>query len=69
MTIRDTIRQAVKADGRKQEEIAAAAGLTQPELSRYLTGRRDMLTHRIERLASALGLSLQPTAERPAEDQ
>lgn len=65
MAIEDRIRDAVRSDGRTQREIAAAAGLREQNLSRFMRGgERGISLKVLEQLASALGLTIEA---RPAK--
>lgn len=44
------------ADGLTQGELAAAAGMTQPQLSAWLAGRKTVTLDTAARLVAALGL-------------
>lgn len=56
------IRQAVIAElarcGWSQSELARAAGLPQPNVSAFLTGRADMTTKRVSLILQALSLTV-----------
>ncbi len=60
-TLHQTIARAVAADGRTQTAIAHAAGMTQPQLSAFLAGKRPRLRQdTLERLMAVLGLEIRP---------
>lgn len=56
----DDFRAAIRAEldrrGMSISALARAAGLTQPQLSTYLSGQRDLTGASLERIADALGL-------------
>jgi antitoxin component HigA of HigAB toxin-antitoxin module len=52
----EIIREEFKRDGRSQRAVAAAAGLTNAQLSRFLAGKRDLTMDCAGRLMNALGL-------------
>lgn len=58
MTLRDRIKKAVAADRRTQSAIAQAAGMHAPNLCDYLAGRADLRGDSLDRLISALGLTI-----------
>ncbi len=60
-SIRDQIRQAIKAQGYTSvEKFAHENGLEQSVLSRFLSGRNDILLSTYLRIAAALELSEEP---------
>lgn len=56
------IRAAVRAEVARamwtQQELADRAGLTQPQVSAYLAGRKDLNGQSLDRLLTALGLDV-----------
>ncbi len=52
----EVVRQAVQADGRTQAELAALAGITQAQISRFLAGKRLLMLDAAGKLAEAVGL-------------
>jgi plasmid maintenance system antidote protein VapI len=57
-TLSQTLRNAAKADPRNATEIAAAAGIALPSLTRFLNEQRGLNLDSAERLAEVLGLEL-----------
>jgi len=56
---RQSVIRAMQARGMTQQQLATLAGIPQQNISRYLTGARELRTDRLERIAAALGLALQ----------
>jgi len=58
----DLIRDPIKAEMRRQcltqEDLAALSGMSQPSLSRFLVGHREINTGTLRRLMRALRLRL-----------
>jgi hypothetical protein len=60
----DKIRRAVRSTGRSTCAIAAASGIAQPVLSRFLSRQRGITLETAEKLCRTLRLSLQPQDTR-----
>jgi transcriptional regulator with XRE-family HTH domain len=54
----ELIQQAVRASGVSYNEVARRAGLDSGQVSRFMTGRRDLTLSAASRLCDALGLRL-----------
>lgn len=52
------LREHIEAQGIPHHQVATAAGLTQPSLTRILTGETDTPLSTLLRVLGALGLSL-----------
>lgn len=48
------VRGQLEARGRSISELARVAGLTQPQVSAWLSGRKDITVSSLERLLTAL---------------
>ena len=59
MQIHDKIRKLRELRGKSQLEAADALGLSQPNYSKYESGKNDFTVKQIEKLADLLGLSLE----------
>ena len=57
-TMREVIIQAIEESGKSVRSIALNAGITQPQLSRFVKGERDLLLDAVDKLAKSLGLEL-----------
>lgn len=57
-SMRETIIKAIDDSGRSVRSIALAAGISQPQLSRFVKGERDLLLEAADRVARSLGLGL-----------
>ena len=57
-TMREVIIQAIEESGKSVRSIALNAGITQPQLSRFVKGERDLLLDAVDKLAKSLGLQL-----------
>jgi len=55
--VRDAIRRELRADGCSQADLAAYLGVTQPCISRILSGRRGGLDDFMVAMAAAVGIS------------
>lgn len=60
----ETLRKAILADGRSQNEIAEKAGVQRSQLSRFVRGQRELTTGTVDALLPVLGLQLEPTKRR-----
>jgi transcriptional regulator with XRE-family HTH domain len=65
--ITDRLRAAIGASGVSYNELARLAGVGQPQISRFMTGERDLTLAIASRLCAALGLDLVP-AGRVADE-
>ena len=57
-TMREVIIQAIEESGNSVRSIALAAGISQPQLSRFVNGERDLLLDAADKVAKSLGLGL-----------
>ena len=57
-TMREVTIQAIEESGKSVRSIALAAGISQPQLSRFVKGERDLLLDAVDKLAKSLGLQL-----------
>jgi plasmid maintenance system antidote protein VapI len=57
-TMREMIIQAIEDSGKSVRSVALDAGITQPQLSRFVRGERDLLLDAADKLAKSLGLEL-----------
>jgi transcriptional regulator with XRE-family HTH domain len=67
MTGAQVLREARRRAGLSQHELAKRAGVHQPAIARWESGRADPSLSTIERLVAACGLELRLTLA-PAED-
>lgn len=63
------LRAALTACGQSTPAIAAATGVPQPVLQRFLSGHRSITLNTAGKLSAYLKLSLQPTPAASAEPQ
>ncbi len=56
--MREVIIRAIEESGKSVRSIALNAGITQPQLSRFVKGERDLLLDAVDKLAKSLGLEL-----------
>jgi plasmid maintenance system antidote protein VapI len=54
----DQIRHAIETCGRTRYAIAKATGISQPTLSRFISGERGLPMKTLDRLAGHLGLEI-----------
>src|ERR1700730_19078706 len=57
-SIRELLKQAIRASGRSVAEISMDAGVSQIVVSRFLSGDSDIHVATADKLAEALGLKL-----------
>ena len=57
-TMREVIVQAIEDSGKSVRSVALNAGISQPQLHRFMTGERDLLLEAVDKLATSLGLEL-----------
>ena len=57
-TMREVIIQAIEDSGKSVRSVALNAGISQPQLSRFVKGERDLLLDAADKVAKALGLEL-----------
>ncbi len=57
-TMRDVIINAIEESGKSVRSIALNAGISQPQLHRFVQGERDLLLDAVDKLAKCLGLEL-----------
>ncbi len=60
----DTIRTAIKRDGRTRYKISQDSGVNQAVIGRFVHGERDLNLRTADRLCKALGLELGPKRKR-----
>jgi len=58
-SFRRSVAAAMESQCITQGELAKLAGMSQPSISRYLSGSREIRTDTLQRIADALGLTLQ----------
>lgn len=61
--IRTALREALTHSGWTQVELAERSGVNQPKISRYFSGRAQLNSENVERLAWALGLEIKTPKE------
>lgn len=67
MAIEDQLRQAIKASAESGNSIAKATGVSQPAISRFLSGE-DIRFSAASKLAAYFNLELRPAApKKPAK--
>jgi len=64
MNIQKSIRYFMYHNNLKQRDIARAAGMTQPYLSALMSGTHDPKISTVERIASALDVSVSEFIQR-----
>lgn len=57
-TLTDVLRSAITRSAKSLNTLAAEAGTNPGQLSRFMTGERDLRLATVDRLAAALGLVL-----------
>ena len=57
-TMRDVIIDAIEDSGKSVRSVALNAGISQPQLHRFMTGERDLLLDAADKVAKSLGLEL-----------
>ena len=57
-TMREVIIQAIEESGNSVRSIALAAGISQPQLSRFVKGERDLLLDAADKVAKSLRFEL-----------
>lgn len=57
-TLTDVLRSAITDSGKSLNALATEAGTDPGQLSRFMTGERDLRLATVDRLAAALGLVL-----------
>ena len=57
-TMREVIIQAIADSGKSVRSVALNAGISQPQLSRFVKGERDLLLEAADKVAKSLGLEL-----------
>jgi DNA-binding phage protein len=58
LSMRQVIIHAIEASGKSVRSVALNAGISQPQLHRFMTGERDLLLDAVDKLAKSLGLEL-----------
>lgn len=56
--MREMIIQAIEDSGKSVRSVALNAGISQPQLHRFVTGERDLLLDAADNVARSLGLQL-----------
>ena len=56
--MREVIIQAIEDSGKSVRSVALNAGISQPQLSRFVNGERDLLLDAADKVAKSLGLEL-----------
>ena len=56
--MREVIIQAIEDSGKSVRSVALKAGISQPQLSRFVKGERDLLLDAADKVARSLGLEL-----------
>jgi ribosome-binding protein aMBF1 (putative translation factor) len=59
-TLEQIIRRAIEQDGRPADKLAAASGVDQGIISRFIRGDRTMTLPTADKLCRVLGLELRP---------
>ena len=57
-TMRDVIIKAIEDSGKSVRSIALNAGISQPQLHRFVQGERDLLLEAVDKLTKSLGFEL-----------
>ena len=57
-TMREVIIHAINDSGKSVRSVALNAGISQPQLHRFVTGERDLLLDAANKVAKSLGLEL-----------
>jgi hypothetical protein len=60
---RRTLREAIRGSGRTHYELAQASGITPAQLDRFVAGERDLKLATAAKVATPLGLELQPQSD------
>ena len=63
-TLADTIRDAIRRDGRTRYRLCLESGVNQAVLGRFVRGQRGLTLDTADRLCKVLGLELRPTTTR-----
>ena len=58
LAMREVIIQAIMDSGKSVRSVALNAGISQPQLSRFVKGERDLLLDAADKVAKSLGLEL-----------
>ncbi len=70
MTLSETMRHAIRRDGRTLSALAIAAGLDRGQVVRFFNADRELTLPGADKLCKALGLELRPVhrarSARPA---
>jgi plasmid maintenance system antidote protein VapI len=56
--MRNVIIKAIEDSGKSVRSIALNAGISQPQLHRFVAGERDLLLEAADKVAKSLGLEL-----------
>ncbi len=63
MLASEALRQAIRAYG-SERQVARDAGVPQPVVNRFVTGKRDLYLATVDKLAARLGLELRPKRKK-----
>lgn len=70
MDVRQLVSDAIRRRGLSQQDVASLAGLSQSQVSRYLSGERDLMGRSLEALMGVLGLEVRARGQgRPGAGQ
>jgi transcriptional regulator with XRE-family HTH domain len=64
MKLSDQIRQAIETCGQTRYAIAKATGISEPTLSRFMSGERGLPMKTLDTLADYLNLDIQATKRK-----
>ena len=59
-TVVTVVRDAIRRDNRSITRLARDAGVSQSQVSRFVSGQRGVTINTMERLLDSLGLELRP---------
>ncbi len=70
-TVTEQLKQAIRASGKSLNQLGKESGVSQPQLSRFLAGKRTLTLPMVDKLCDALGLRLtdQPRRPRPKPEE
>lgn len=64
MDIAEQLRDALSQSGRTAYAVGKSAGVDAGQISRFISGERDLTLTTAAKLAAVLGLELRPVAQR-----
>lgn len=64
MSISDTIRDAIRQDGRSAYALEVDSGVSRPQITRFLKGERTLTLPAVDALCKVLGLELRPVRRK-----